>query len=42
MKVNAIRDRIHEGVKDGKISHWLQPKGYQEFKDNWEIIGKGS
>ena len=42
MKIDAIKNRIHEGIKDGKKSYWLQPKSYVDFKDNWGIIGKGS
>jgi len=30
---------IHEGVKNK--SYWLQPKAYEKFKDNWDIIGEG-
>lgn len=40
-KISDIKNRIHEGVKDGKKSYWLQPKDYEEFKDNWNIIGEG-
>jgi hypothetical protein len=40
MKIDAIKNRIHEGMKDGRKSYWLQPRSYEEFKDNWEIIGK--
>jgi len=27
--------------KDGKISHWLQPKDYEDFQDQWATIGDG-
>jgi hypothetical protein len=40
-EIDAIKSRIHEGIKDGKKSYWLQPKNYEEFRDDWEIIGKG-
>jgi len=42
MRIDAIKSRIHEGTKNGRKSYWLQPKSYEEFKDNWGIIGKGS
>jgi hypothetical protein len=42
MKIDAIRDSIHEGIKDGRKSYWLQPKNYEEFKDKWKLIGNGS
>ena len=42
MRIDAIKNRIHEGIKGGRKSYWLQPKSYEEFKDNWEVIGKGS
>jgi hypothetical protein len=41
-RIDDIRNRIEKKTKNGKISNWLQPKNYEEFKDNWEIIGKGS
>jgi hypothetical protein len=40
-KIDNIRNRIEKKTKNGKISHWLQPKNYEEFKDNWKTIGKG-
>lgn len=33
-----VMSRMHEGVKDGKRSYWLQPKGYESFKDRWDKI----
>ncbi|MEM0134432.1 MAG: hypothetical protein QXU18_04285 [Thermoplasmatales archaeon] len=30
---------IHEGTKNGKKSYWFQQKDYEQFKDNWGIIG---
>ena len=41
MRIDAIKNRIHEGIKDGRKSYWLQPKSYDDFKDNWGIIGRG-
>ncbi len=41
-KIADIKNRIHEGMNErGKKSYWLQPKDYEEFKDNWDIIGGG-
>ena len=34
-----IKNRIHKGIKEGRKSYWFQPKNYEEFKDNWDIIG---
>ena len=41
MKPEEIKQRLHKGVKNGKISYWLQPKNYEDFKDRWDIIGDG-
>ena len=41
MNSHEVKERLHRGEKDGKISYWLQPKDYEDFKDNWDIIGKG-
>ncbi|MDE1842145.1 MAG: hypothetical protein KGH95_00685 [Thaumarchaeota archaeon] len=38
---NEIKNKIHKGEKDGKVSYWLQPKQYEGFKDNWDKIGTG-
>jgi hypothetical protein len=40
-KVSEIRDLIHKGVKGDKVSYWLQPKDYLQFKDKWDKIGSG-
>jgi len=44
-----IKDNVHIATKmrdgtpykDGKVSIWLQPNSYEEFKDRWELIGDG-
>jgi hypothetical protein len=41
IRIDEIRSRIHEGIAEGRKSYWLQPKDYEEFKDNWDIIGDG-
>ncbi|GAG92289.1 unnamed protein product [marine sediment metagenome] len=40
-KISDIKVRIHESGKGDKISYWLEPKDYEDLKDNWEIIGNG-
>lgn len=40
-KINDIKARVHEGRKGDKVSYWLQPKDYEDLKDNWRIIGNG-
>jgi hypothetical protein len=39
--INAIQSRVHKGVKDEKVSYWLQPKDYEKYKDNWNVVGSG-
>ena len=41
LRLIKLRDRIHEGIRGDKKSYWLQPKDYEEFKNNWGIIGDG-
>jgi hypothetical protein len=41
MRIDKIRKKIHEGIAEGRKSYWLQPKDYEEFKDNWDTIGDG-
>jgi hypothetical protein len=41
-KIDDIKDRIVKKTKNGKISYWLQPKNYEEFRDNWKTIAKSS
>src|SRR5438105_6036929 len=36
-----IRKRIHRGEREGRFSYWLDPKIYEEFRDNWKEIGEG-
>jgi hypothetical protein len=40
MKIDDIKDRIVKKTKNGKVSYWLIPKNYEEFRDNWGIIAK--
>lgn len=38
-----IREGVHRGEKDSKISYWLQPRSYakEEFREKWSRIGSG-
>jgi hypothetical protein len=36
-----IRDRIHRGVREERVSYWLDPKEYERFRDSWNEIGEG-
>jgi hypothetical protein len=38
-----IRDLVHKGEKNGKISFWLQPRDYEieKFRENWARTGSG-
>lgn len=38
---DEVKSHIHEEMKDGKKSYWLEPKDYEDFRDNWNIIGGG-
>jgi len=40
MTSKEVKRRLHKGEKEGKISYWLQPKEYENFKDKWEMIGE--
>lgn len=41
VKSNEVKDGIHKGKKDNKISYWLEPKDYEKYKDKWDTIGDG-
>jgi hypothetical protein len=38
-----IRKLIHKGIKDSKMSYWLQPKDYEkdQYRERWDRIGTG-
>ncbi|MBA7493141.1 hypothetical protein ES702_03696 [subsurface metagenome] len=40
-KISGIKSRIHDRRKGDKLSYWLEPKDYEDLKDNWGIIGNG-
>ncbi len=37
MLPNEVRNGAHRGEKDGRVSYWLQPRGYNQdqFRENW-------
>lgn len=41
MTPKEVRERAHEGRKDGRVSYWLQPKAYEvgDFRERWDRIG---
>lgn len=39
---DEVMSRIHEGVKEGKKSYWLQPKSYEPFRERWDKIGSAN
>lgn len=43
MSPDEVRKSAHRGVKNGKVSYWLQPKSYDifDFKEAWQRIGYG-
>ena len=43
MTPRQVRNRAHKGVKDGKVSYWLQPNDYDTpaFREKWDRIGLG-
>ena len=44
MLPSEVKQRAHKGVRDGKISYWLQPKSYElnEFREAWQRLGQAS
>lgn len=43
LKPKEVHDLVAVNEKDGKKSHWLQPKQYavEKFRDKWNRIGNG-
>ena len=43
MLTSEVKERVHRGEKDGRISYWLQPTSYdrEEYREAWERIGRG-
>jgi len=44
MLPSEVKERVHRGEKDGRISYWLQPISYDrsEFREAWSRIGYGN
>jgi len=40
MRPNEVRERAHRGVKEDRVSFWLQPNAYQQdqFRENWQRL----
>ena len=40
---SEVKELAHRGEKEDRISHWLQPRSYDQpqFHENWERIGHG-
>jgi len=41
LRPQEVEKLAHRGVKDGKVSYWLQPAAYdkQKFREAWHRIG---
>lgn len=40
---DEVKRLAHRGVKEGRVSFWLQPKGYDRemFREAWDRLGRG-
>ena len=36
--MKEVKNKLHKGEKEGRVSYWLQPKEYEIFKDKWDAI----
>ncbi|OPY49888.1 MAG: hypothetical protein A4E49_02970 [Methanosaeta sp. PtaU1.Bin112] len=43
MLPSEVKQMAHKGVKEGRISYWLQPVDYDrdDFRERWDRIGRG-
>ncbi len=43
MLPSEVKEMVHRGEKDGRVSYWLQPTSYDrdEFREAWSRIGHG-
>ncbi len=43
MRPSQVKALAHRGVKDGRVSYWLQPRDYAvpKFEEKWEQVGRG-
>jgi hypothetical protein len=41
LSANEVQGKLHKGVREERISYWLQPPSYEGHKDRWDKIGEG-
>lgn len=43
MLPSEVKDMVHRGEKEGRVSYWLQPNSYdrEEYREAWDRIGHG-
>ncbi len=43
LTATEAKELAHRGIKEGKVSYWLQPKQYERenFREAWERVGTG-
>ncbi len=43
MKPLEVKEGVHRGEKEGRVSYWLQPAAYDngDFREKWGRIGRG-
>jgi len=43
MLPSEVKEMIHRGEKEGRVSYWLQPNSYdrEEYREAWDRIGHG-
>lgn len=44
MQPSEVKDMVHRGEKNGKVSYWLNPSVYDkdDFREKWDRIGYGN
>ncbi|RDD52661.1 hypothetical protein BA065_00055 [Nanoarchaeota archaeon NZ13-N] len=38
LRSDEVKNKLAKNEKNGRISYWLSPKEYEEFKDNWSVL----
>ncbi len=43
MLPSEVREKVHRGEKDGRVSYWLGLKSYdqEKYREAWDQIGRG-
>jgi hypothetical protein len=43
MLPSEVKENVHRGERDGRVSYWLQPSSYdkEEYREAWNRIGRG-